>query len=246
MANFQAHLTGGALVAGTAAFASFGEGLSNSAETQALFVVGTAASLLPDIDADDSKPAHGIFNLVGVVAGFLVAFALAGRVGLIEQVFVWLGVAALIAFPVRWAFAKMTVHRGIWHSLLMAIVVALAATVAAESLLVLSPRLAWLTGAFVLLGYLAHLVLDEVASVDLLDRRVKRSFGTALKPLSLRAWPWSIALLGLAAVLLGSAPDPEPMLAVIERLGLSTEPLLGAIERLGLSAEPLLAHWPRW
>lgn len=232
MANFQAHLTGGALVAGTAAFASYGEGLSNSAETQALFVVGTAASLLPDIDADDSKPARGIFNLVGVVAGFLVAFTLAGRVGLIEQVLIWLGVAGVIAFPVRWAFAQMTVHRGIWHTLLMAVAVSLAATVAVESLLALSPRLAWLTGAFVLLGYLTHLVLDEVASVDLLDRRVKRSFGTALKPLSLRAWPWSIALLGLTVVLLGLAPDPEPMLAAVERLGLSTE--------------PLLAHWPRW
>jgi membrane-bound metal-dependent hydrolase YbcI (DUF457 family) len=232
MANFRTHLSGGALVAGMAAFASYGEGLSNSAETQALFVVGTAASLLPDIDADDSKPVRGLFNLVGIVVGFLVAFRLAERIGLLEQVMVWAGVAAVTAFPVRWAFARMTVHRGIWHSLLMAFVMTLSATVVADVLLGVSALMAWLIGGFVLLGYLTHLVLDEVASVDLLDRRVKRSFGTAMKPLSLRAWPWSIALMGLSVLLVGLTPDPEPVLAAIERLGVGTE--------------PLLAHWPRW
>lgn len=232
MANFNAHLTGGALVSGIAAFASYGEGLSSSAETQALFVVGIAASLLPDIDADDSKPARGIFNLTGVVIGFLVAFALAGRIGLLEQVLIWLGVAAAIAFPVRWAFAKMTVHRGIWHSLLMALVLSLAASVAVDRLLGLAPLIAWLAGAFVLLGYLTHLVLDEIASVDLLDRRVKRSFGTALKPFSLRAWPASLALAGVAVVLAGLTPSPEPVFFAIEQLGLETG--------------PLQAHWPRW
>jgi hypothetical protein len=77
-----------------------------------------------------------------------------------------------------------------------------------------------------------HLVLDEVASVDLFGRQVKRSFGTALKPASLRAWPASLALLGLGVLLLGLAPEPRELLA-----------LLG---RFGLEAGPLAAHWPRW
>lgn len=232
MANFRSHLTIGALVSGVAAFASYGEGLSNTVETQVLFVLGTAASLLPDIDADDSKPVRGLFNIVGIVVGFLVAFRLAGRVALFEQVGIWLGTALLIAFPLRWAFARLTVHRGIWHSLLMAIVVALAVTVAADTLLRLDGVLAWLAGGFVLLGYLTHLTLDELASVDLLDRRVKRSFGTALKPLSLSAWPWSLVLMGLTVLLIGLTPDPAPVLAGVGQLGILTE--------------PLAAHWPRW
>ncbi|WP_462322070.1 metal-dependent hydrolase [Halochromatium sp.] len=232
MANFRSHLTVGALVSGVAAFASYGEGLSNAVETQALFVLGTAASLLPDIDADDSKPVRGLFNIVGIVVGFMVAFRLAGRVGLFEQVGIWLGSALLIAFPLRWAFAKLTVHRGIWHTLLMAIVITLTVTVVADSLLRLGPVLAWLAGGFVLLGYFTHLTLDEVASVDLLDRRVKRSFGTALKPLSLRAWPWSLVLMGLTVLLIGLTPDPAPMLA--------------GISQLCIAIEPLEAYWPRW
>lgn len=232
MANFRAHLTGGALISGAAAFACYGEGLTNTAETQVLFVLGTAASLLPDIDADDSKPVRGLFNLAGIVLGFLIAFRLAGRVGLLEQVLVWIGVALLVAFPVRWSFARLTVHRGIWHSLLMATVISLGVTVVAEALLGLSTILAWLSGGFVLLGYLTHLTMDEVASVDLLDRKVKRSFGTALKPLSVRAWPWSLVLIGAAVVLIGLTPDPAPLLAGVGQLGIDTG--------------PLAAHWPRW
>lgn len=232
MANFRSHLTGGAFVSGVAAFVSYGQGLSNVAETQALFALGTAASLLPDIDADDSKPVRGLFNVVGIVVGFLVAFRLAGRVGLFEQVGVWIGVALLVAFPLRWGFGRLTVHRGIWHTLLMATVVTLAATVIADSLMGLDAVLSWLAGGFVLLGYLTHLTLDEIASVDLLDRRVKRSFGTALKPLSLRAWHWSIVLLGVVVLLVGLTPDPAPVLAGVGQFGIATN--------------SLAALWPRW
>lgn len=232
MANFRSHLTVGALVSGVAAFASYGEGLSNSTETQALFVLGTAASLLPDIDADDSKPVRGLFNIVGLVIGFLVAYRLAGHVGLVEQVGVCVGVTLLVAFPLRWVFTRLTVHRGIWHTLLMAMVVTLAATVAADTLLGLDEVLAWLAGGFVLLGYLTHLTLDEVASVDLRGQRVKRSFGTALKPLSLRAWPWSLALIGMAVLLIGLTPDPTPVLA--------------GVGQFCVAVEPLAAHCPRW
>ncbi|MBK1617039.1 hypothetical protein CKO42_00945 [Lamprobacter modestohalophilus] len=232
VANFRSHLTGGALVSGVAAFASYGEGLSSSTETQALFVLGTAASLLPDIDADDSKPVRGLFNVVGIIVGFWVAFRLAGLVGLFEQVAVWIGVALLIAFPLRWAFARLTVHRGIWHTLLMAVVITLIVTVVADTLLRLDAVLAWLAGGFVLLGYVTHLTMDEIASVDLLDRRVKRSFGTALKPISLRAWPWTLVLMGLSVLLIGLTPDPALVLAGVGHLGIATE--------------PLAAHWPRW
>ncbi|MEA3640917.1 MAG: metal-dependent hydrolase [Lamprobacter sp.] len=236
MANFRAHLTGGALISGVAAFASYGEGLSSSAETQALFVLGTAASLLPDIDADDSTPVRALFNSVGIMLGFILAFRIDDlvpmEVAVLEQIAVWIAVSLFVAFPLRWGFARLTVHRGVWHTLLMAIVLALATTVAADLWLAVEPLLAWLAGGFVLLGYLTHLTLDEIASVDLLGRRVKRSFGTALKPLSLRAWPWSLLLIGLAVLLIGLTPDPAPLLAGVGQLGLSTE--------------PLTAHWPRW
>jgi hypothetical protein len=232
MANFRTHLTGGAVIASGAAFASYGQGLSNAAETQALFAVGVAASLLPDIDADASKPVRAVFGLAGIVIGFLIAFAFDDRLRTVDLMLVWAGVWLLVRFPIFWLFARHTVHRGIWHSLLMALVVALGATIASESLFGLSDRLAWLVGGFALLGYISHLLLDELASVDLFDNRIKRSFGSALKPLSLRAWPASLALLGLLAVLIGISPDPTPVLAAFDHLGIGTR--------------TMAAHWPRW
>jgi hypothetical protein len=232
MANFKTHLIGGAVVSSAGAFVSFGQGLSTAAESQALFALGAAASLLPDIDADDSRPIRAVFDIAGICAGFFVAFAFAEHLRVVELVLIWLGVWLAVRFPTRALFARFTVHRGSWHSLLMASVLALAVTVAAHRPLGLPPDLAWLAGGFTLLGYVTHLALDEVAGVDLLGRRVRRSFGTALKPLSLRAWPASIGLAGLMYLLAGLAPEPAPMLA--------------ALDRLGVGAQPLAAVWPRW
>lgn len=232
MADFQTHLTGGALVSAVAAFASYGEGLSGALETQVLFVVGAIASLLPDIDADDSKPLRTVFDIAGIVVGFLVAFLFAGRFKAMELAGIWAGTWLLVRWPARIAFARFTVHRGVWHTLLMALVLALLAGIAADLWLGAPARMAWLITGFVLLGYLTHLVLDEVASVDLLGRRVKRSFGTALKPLSLRAWPASLGLLGAAVLLIGMTPDPNALIAMLDEAG--------------LNATPWAAVWPRW
>ena len=232
MANFQTHLTGGALVSAAAAFASYGHGLSGVTDTQALFVVGNAASLLPDVDADDSKPLRAVFEVAGIIAGFLVAFAFAGHFAALELVGIWAGAWLIVRWPVRMAFAHFTVHRGLWHTLLMALVLALAAGIFAERWLRLGPGMAWLVTGFVLLGYITHLVLDELASVDVLGRQVKASFGTALKPLSLRAWPGSLMLLALGVLLLGLTPDPGALFR-----------LLG---RFDIHAGMLAAHWPRW
>ncbi|TVQ85570.1 MAG: metal-dependent hydrolase [Chromatiaceae bacterium] len=232
MANFNAHLTGGALGAAATAFASFAAGLSSAHESQALFLVGLGASLLPDIDADDSRPLRGVFSLGGIALGFVVAFSQADRLGVFELLLIWIGVGLLVRFPLRWLFSRFTVHRGSWHSLLMALVLALGVAVAADGWVGVEARLAWLAGGFTLVGYLTHLVLDEVASVDLFGRRIKRSFGTALKPFSLRAWPASLLLFVLLVLLLGRSPDPAPLLAAIGQLGVPTQ--------------PLAVYWPRW
>ncbi|MGB5737413.1 MAG: metal-dependent hydrolase [Thiohalocapsa sp.] len=232
MANFKTHLIGGTIVSSAGAFASFGQGLSGPGETQALFVVGVAGSLLPDIDADDSKPMRAVFDLAGIVVGFLVAFRFAEHLKMLDLVLIWGCVWLAMCFPVRMLFARFTVHRGIWHTLLMALVLALTATIAADFLLDLAPTLAWLVGGFTLLGYLTHLLLDEFASVDLFDRRVKRSFGTAFKPLSLKAWPASLSLIGVLYVQIGLTPDPAPILAAMGSIGIETQ-LLAAV-------------WPRW
>ncbi len=43
------------------------------------------------------------------------------------------------------------------------------------------PITAWMAGLFVFIGFLIHLILDEIYAVDFSGARLKRSFGSALK-----------------------------------------------------------------
>jgi len=71
-------------------------------------------------------------------------------------------------------------------------------------------RFAWTLGSFCFIGYLTHLSLDEIYSVDLLNTTIKRSFGTALKPLSMKYKKESMAM-ALATLLLWHwAPPASP------------------------------------
>lgn len=235
MANFQTHLSVGIVVVGTAALGVHTEGLADLQQTQWLLVVGVIASLLPDIDAEDSHPVRAFFAILGLALGFFLASALRAHFRLVELGLIWVATWLFVQMPVRFVFARLTVHRGVFHSLLMAAVLAIFTAVAASRWLSFGPTFAWLACGFVLLGYCTHLLLDEIASIDLVGKRVKRSFGTALKPLSLRAWPASLLLIGLLGVGIALAPDPAPLLSLLHALGIPQHMPMG----LGGSASVL-------
>ncbi len=86
-------------------------------------------------------------------------------------------------------FKKITVHRGVFHSIPAIVIYAEVVFLYLYNYPSLS-RL-WLTGA-AFAGALSHLILDEIYSVDFdgAKIRIKRSFGTALK-LWDRKYPYS-------------------------------------------------------
>lgn len=100
-------------------------------------------------------------------------------------------------------FSRFTVHRGIWHSLLAAGLCGLAAAALSFRLLDQPERLAWLHGLAVTVGFVIHLALDECYSVDLTGARIKRSFGTAIKP-----FDWKVPGNTLAMLMAGLALAP--------------------------------------
>jgi len=231
MANFSAHLYGGAAVSSAGALAVHGLGWADPGQTQMLFFVGVAGSLLPDIDADNSTPVRGFFTLLGVVLAFLATSALIGRLVLPELALVWAGVFLVVRYGFFEVFARFTVHRGIWHSWLAVGFAALAAVNGASHLLELPAWESWLAGIFVALGYLTHLCLDEIASVDLLSNRVKRSFGTALKPFSMASPAASVTMLAGVVILAYLAPTVDPVLAAAGRLELDGLALALLVEK---------------
>ncbi len=209
MADFQTHLNGGILVSGAATVWLHGLGLVPPNDTLALFALGVTGSLLPDIDADASAPVRATFGVLGAVLAFAWTLPLTDRFLPLELALVWCGLFLGVRFLLQALFARLTVHRGIWHSWL-AIAFATLATADLAYWLVREPaHSAWLAGAMVGLGYFTHLCLDELSSVDLMSSRVNRSFGTALKPFSLSDPLSSLAMASAVGALAWYAPAAD-------------------------------------
>lgn len=199
MANFRTHLYAASGIGGIAAIACMKAGAAPYSETPVLLGLGTLGGLLPDIDSEHSVPIRIGFNLLALTLAFLVMFQFAGKYTVLELAAIWLGVFLTVRYLVLEFFNSCTSHRGIFHSVLAAAFFTLC-TVSLSSHLFGSPyATAWLHGAFIGLGYLVHLLLDELYSVDLLNRRLKLSFGSALKIASLKYWRASL-LMSLAIV----------------------------------------------
>ena len=157
-----------------------------------------------------------MFSVLGAALAFVMTLPLTGLFLPMELAAIWVGVYLCVRYLFSQVFARFTVHRGVWHSWLGVALVTLGTANLASWLWKQPAELAWLAGLVVGIGYLTHLVLDEISSVDLFNSTVKRSAGTALKPFSLSS-PWSsLAMAGAVAALAWLAPPPGPLLAAVD------------------------------
>jgi hypothetical protein len=174
------------------------------------------AGMLPDLDSDSGKPIKELFGLLATVTSLLVFHRLRSEPDPADRLLIAGLCYLLVRFGVSWLFARMTVHRGMWHSLP-------AACIAAEVTFLLCDGVMGELGSLVLaggvlLGFLSHLVLDEIYSVRFngLLPRLKHSSGTALKLFSdsnlatLGTWLLLAVFSYQSAVRLGYATDCLP------------------------------------
>jgi len=137
------------------------------------------AGMLPDLDSDSGIPVRETKLFTSAVVPMLMMERFE-RMGMSHASMVFAGGALyfFIRFFVWSMFKRYTRHRGMWHSIPAACTTAVLAF-----LLCSSPDItirlfqAWA----VLLGFMSHLLLDEIYSVDINGRRLKKSFGTAMK-----------------------------------------------------------------
>ena len=187
-------------------------GLGSARESLLCFLLGTLGAALPDLDADGSTPARMVYSIAAAGLAFLCLFLLSGRFPTVAELAV-LWTAAFLASRALLAavLGRATVHRGMLHSL-PAVVVAAACTAAVSHHgFGVDAYLAWLAGLSVGLGYLSHLLLDELTALNLLGARTRRSFGSAFKLWSRRGpAATSVSYLVMALVLV-AAPSPAPL-----------------------------------
>jgi LexA-binding, inner membrane-associated putative hydrolase len=156
--------------------------LASQEQVVQYFVLGTLGSLLPDMDADNSAPVKITFSFLSIAMAFLVMFWLSSVYpSVLELVSIWFVTYLFFRWLIFAVFTRLTSHRGIFHSVPAALFFGFVAAAVSYRAFGFLPFEAWMSGLFVSFGYLVHLVLDELYSVDVFGLRTKRSFGTALK-----------------------------------------------------------------
>ncbi|WP_445400485.1 metal-dependent hydrolase [Zobellella sp. An-6] len=213
MADFRTHIQVATVASGLLAGAMVWAQQLTLAEGVLLWLAGTLGGILPDIDADSSRSLRILFRLFGVLAALLALLYGRERLALTDTLVLGAAAYGVVRYPLCWVFARFTVHRGSLHSLLANGVFALAVVVIGHRLFGLTAALAWETGAFVFVGAFIHLLLDELYSIDLEGRRIKKSFGTALKLVEWRAPLANLLLLALLAGGWWLAPASPGLLA---------------------------------
>lgn len=140
--------------------------------------------MLPDLDIPTGRPGQEIFSLAAAAVPLLtvghVLQAARLPVNTESMILVMLCMYFLIRYGLAWLVHKLSVHRGMFHSLP-------AMAIAGEAMYLVypspNPFVKLLMGGGLALGFFSHLFLDEVYSVGWAGPvpQVKKSFGTAIK-----------------------------------------------------------------
>lgn len=181
MAGFKTHIT-------TSTALGVGYGVVGYYELQlapptCLLAAGlcSLSGMLPDLDSDSGIPAREMISFAAAVVPMLLVERMEAM-GVPRETMAL--VAAAVYLSVRFGIGnflkKFTVHRGMFHSLPAAAIAGLLTFLICQSQN-LDDR--YYKSFAVVLGFMSHLVLDEIWSVGVKRGRlhIKSSFGTALK-----------------------------------------------------------------
>lgn len=210
MANFTTHIAAGTVVSGALATLTLAADMVAPENIVAVTLAGVLGSVLPDIDLKDSRASKLMFAGLGIFFSFAALFAWATRLSIAELWILWLGTLVAVRYGLHFIFHKTSVHRGIWHSLIAGVFCSVATAIIFARVLHRPDGVAWLAAGFMMIGYVVHLVLDELYSVDVMDTRIKASFGTALKFIDTR-YPMASAAMAAAAVMAIVVSPPTKM-----------------------------------
>jgi hypothetical protein len=210
MANFPTHIAVGTVVSGALATVTVAADMIAPENVVAVTLAGVLGSVLPDIDLKESRPSRAMFAGLAVFFSFAVLFSLERQYSIAEMLILWMGTLVVVRYVVKEIFFHFSYHRGIWHSLLATVFCAFLTALVYSQLLGRNEGVAWLAAGFMAIGYLTHLTLDEIYSVDVMDTRIKASFGTALKPVDFKH-PGHSAAMAIATVLVFLITPPTKM-----------------------------------
>lgn len=181
MAGFKTHIATSTLIG--VGYAAAGHSLLGLPLPGCLISGGlcSLAGMLPDLDSDSGVPFRETLALAAAAVPMLLIERMR-TLNLSHDAMALVGVPVylFIRFGLGMVLRKCTVHRGMFHSLPAAFIAALIVYLLYDGH---DPTVRVFRAAAIWLGYLSHLVLDEIYSIGWSQGvpRLKKSFGTALK-----------------------------------------------------------------
>ncbi|MFN0198054.1 MAG: metal-dependent hydrolase [Planctomycetaceae bacterium] len=200
MAGYREHITVSSLLGiGYGGVAYWGWGMTPHQGIIAACLTGVSG-MLPDLDSESGRPVREITSLTATVASFITLQNVTMNSGPTEMALVWaLGIYLLVRYGGTWIIAKMAVHRGMFHSLP-------ALLIASQLAFLFYPtdelKVKCFMAIGIAMGFLSHLILDEVYSVQWngIAVRLKNSAGSAVKLFSSEWIPNLFTYTVLAAI----------------------------------------------
>ena len=137
------------------------------------------SGMLPDLDSDSGKPVREMFGFLAAACS-IITFHRMGQGDLELRMLLSGLMYFFIRFGFSYIFKQVTVHRGMCHSLPAALIAGLTTYLMFGHL---EHRGALAMAGGVLIGFLSHLLLDEIYAVDFRGLRPKLNqfAGSALK-----------------------------------------------------------------
>jgi len=180
VANFQQHLQIASFPVGVGPALALAWGVVAPLEALCAGLLGLFGGVAPDLDSDNSVICGGTFFIISIGVSLFTMNLFADRLEPKWLMMVWALSFIALQIVLEQVVKPITVHRGMWHSVPAGIGGAALLVNCANVYDVPFTACLVLGGNF-LLGYLTHLVADERYSINLDNRKIKKSLGTAVK-----------------------------------------------------------------
>ena len=227
MPGFRVHITGSSIVGAGYGAAAWYVGDLPPLTCALGGGLCAVAGMLPDLDSGPGIPLKESVAFAAAVVPIMMIHRFQ-QAGLPLEAIILCGAAiyAAIRFGLTWLLKNYAVHRGMFHSLPAA---AIAGQVTFLAFVSEEPLRRYFVSSAVVLGFLTHLVLDEIWSVKLgmFGPKFKKSFGTALKFHGPVLWPnlltYALAL-ALGALAAGDAAWTEKLATTRQQMEQAARP----------------------
>jgi membrane-bound metal-dependent hydrolase YbcI (DUF457 family) len=191
MPGFKIHISASTTLGigyGAAAFALYHVPAPTAAVATVLCSV---SGMLPDLDSGPGRPLHESVCFAAAAVPMMMADRFKHWGWDTESIILAGALTYLfIRFVLGELLKKFTVHRGIFHSLPVALIfceIAFLVCTAGDL------NIRYFKAGGIAIGFLSHLILDEIWSIDFRHQRLKSSFGTAFKMWSDCRWATLLA-----------------------------------------------------